>query len=347
MPEASVVGSFVREALRDIKLDYIHRDLFNNLVNLNDNWCPTRLHTAEQVLPWNEAEGAREAELIAQFNRVASYKSFKYGLYQYYMKLAPYTNDDWTELYLGAETAPGALGGLASFHFNRTNKAVYARLYGFPLGSGYRSIDVQAFVADPTADYHLYTVKVNRASVDYWVDGELVAILQAVAGADTYTVRETAPYVLGQVGGSLPTVNPALIEPVATAGHEGVGVRPGMYIKGITIIDGDPAPPRTLHPITGGVNWEGTTGVDPDITSDRIPIAGYNKKQIYFLATGAGDLEIYVDYGDNNVDLIDTVSVTANTLESYLTETEALWLALKYIPSSPPADITRARVLMR
>ncbi len=275
-----------------------------------------------------------------------SKRAFKYGAYVFWLRFPdPSTDPTFFRSWVGGETSGGFPGGITTFFFEAGAGVLNTYLYTSAINRVFSTPIVNSLLPiNPTADQYLYLVKVNRASVEYWVQGSLVGIVQFVPGSNTYDVRTTAPYYLGQLGGAVPAYQPCLME-YACSAQQYIGSISNIQLANISITDGDPAPPRTLFLYTNGVNWEGTA-VNPNITSDRVPIAGYDKKQIMFLATGNGTLEIYVDYGDNALDRYDSVSVSANTLLSYLTEVEAPWLALKYTPTTPPANIIRAKVLM-
>jgi len=353
-------GGAGREALRE-ELGWEYLAQQNCLYHPDKNALFTLRHSNPYISPaettyWDDVnkafEGwtANEPYLVYVNGLTALYskRQFKYGAFGFRAQIPSTEDPAFNSLFLGAETSGGTHGGIGAFWFRRiegTNKTYIQGISNNKAGA--RTSEVTDLLSiDPSADFYRYLVKVNKSSIEFWVENQIVGIIQFAPNSDTYHVRTSAPYYLGQVKGQTPCFMPALIE-YKCSDAEYIGSRSNIQLGNIYVTDGDSSPPRTLHLYTSGSPWEGTTGVDPDITSDGIPIAGYDKKQIFFLATGDGDLEIYVDYGDNNYDLYDTVSVTADTLLSYLTEAEALWLKLKYIPTTPPQNITRARVLMR
>ena len=293
---------------------------------------------------WSDAARSRRYTVQGNFDQLRTKRSFRYGSVAIQVQIPDWAAS-WTVIYLGFEPHFGTVYGEALWLFNKALSTTWIEVKGSPNGT-LMGLDVSPLIANPTTAGRFYVTKINRASVEFWTgDAQLVGIIQVVPGADSYNVRTTAPYVLAQTGGQLFHSSPALLEVNVPAGTA-VGSTPGFIAAAMSIMDGDPAPPRTLHPITGGVNWEGTIIAAGTLTSDRIPIAGYDNKTITFIATGAGTLLIDVDYGDNNNDQYDSITVVANTLVSYTMTGNPLWLRLRFTPSGFPTTVTRARALM-
>jgi hypothetical protein len=213
-------------------------------------------------------------------------------------------------------------------------------------GSGARIVDATSLMpVDPTAGRYDYLVKANRASVEFWVRSKLIGIIQFANGTISYDVRTGSPYYLGQAGGNAPCVMPMLIESLCTSASY-IGAVSNIVFGNMWASDGDPAPPRSLGLYTGGTSWNGYSVSSGTLTSDRVPVAGYDKKEILFLADGSGTLYIDVDYGLNASDEYDSVSVSANTLVRYVLTDPVLWVRLRFTPTSYPTTVTRAKVLM-
>jgi len=359
MPHATIGIDAGREALRE-ELGWEYLAQQNSLYHPDKNALFTFRHhnpfvSPVEVVAWDDVNKAfrdwtPDARYLTYVDGVAALYSkrvFRYGMYGFYARLPDPTDVEFNFLHLGAETTGAAHGGICTFFFDVYGGAIRTRLFNYSINwAGIRAPDVSALLPfAPNDGLHRYLVKVNRASVEYWAEGQLVGIVQFSPNSDTYDVRTTAPYYLGQVRGHTPYYMPALIEYSCSAADY-IGHRSNIQLTNIYVTDGDPAPPRTLHPYTNGSAWEGTTIDSGTLTSDRIPVAGYDKKTILFLANQAGTLYIDVDYGDNSDDEFDSVPVSADTLESYLTRHDILWLRLRFTPSSYPCTITRARVLM-
>jgi hypothetical protein len=327
---------------------YPNYDL-NNVARVRASaWNELILVDANLFLPpsgFTIARSARSAVFLDQYNAMYSKRHFKYGSFMNWAKIPLNTNLSWLSIFIGAESTGAALGGGAWFEFVRsTTLKSYIELISLN-NLNNRTIDISALIADPSAAVHRYTVKLNRSSAEYYVDAVLVGIIQCVVESTSYDVRLTAPYVLSQVKGQMPTHLPDLIE-VNCADVSFVGTQPGFELWSLSATDGEPSPSRMLNPITSGVNWVGTVISSGTLISDPIPIAGYDKKTILFVAAGAGTLYLDVDYGDNAFDQYDSVAVAANTLICYPMTANPLWLRLRFTPTAYPTTVTRARVSM-
>ena len=107
-------------------------------------------------------------------------------------------------------------------------------------------------------------------------------------------------------------------------------------------------PPRTFRLYSTGTNTLlAGLAVNPDVTSHPIPTFGYSSKTLMFRASGAGTLSIQVLTQANNWREYDTVPVTANTLISYIIEGDAVLARTVFTPTTPPATISDAEVIMR
>ena len=305
---------------------------------------PFRLTNVNNFLPASTTY-IRNAIILDQYTAMYSKRTFKYGAYTHCVRLPLLTEPSWVAVYMGSESTGQAIGGGAIYRFNRGTQLTTQITLATVNFVSINYLEITSLIADPSIAEHRYCVKVNKASAEFYVDAALVGILQCSDESDTYTVRLTAPYILAQYKGAMPTCMPDLFELGATDGAF-IGTQPGLQLTGISVLDGTPAPHRALHPITGGVNWGGTVIAAGTLTSDRVPIAGYDDKTILFIATGAGTLYIDVDYGDNNNDQYDSVAVAANTLVTYPMTANPLWLRLRFLPTAFPTTVTRARVLM-
>jgi len=350
----------LRRALREeLGYDYISTENFLMHPDMNAQFTLRGYNpyvTPVTVTFWGDANKA--LEILPDYSTYLVYvdgstslyskRAFKYGVFGFQARLPdPATDPAFKYCWLGAETTGGGHGGITSFHFVSVAGALKTYLLGCSINlAGTRAPDISALLpVNPSAGLYRYIVKVNRASVEYWVESSLVGIIQFHPESDTYDVRTTAPYYLGQVKGHCPTVQSAFLEWVCSA-KEYIGKRSNIQLQHIWITDGDPAPPRTLHPVTGGVKWKGITISSGTLTSDRIPIAGYDNKTVLFIADKDGTLYIDVDYGDNDLDQYDSVSTSANTLKFYPVPVNALWLRLRFTPTVYPATVIRARVVM-
>jgi len=75
----------------------------------------------------------------------------------------------------------------------------------------------------------------------------------------------------------------------------------------------DPKLPQMIVPLWSNV------AIEADDESWPALVGGFDKKAIYFLSDTAGTLTIEIDVGDDTFRTFDTIAITANTMESYLT----------------------------
>jgi len=359
LEELGLTREYLAEKLREeLGWEYISKENFHHHPDKNAQFTLRGYNpyvSPVTVTFWGDANDAFERINVEDFYLVYvdgstslySKRAFKYGVFGFQVKLPDPTDKAFKKLWLGAETCGAWYGGLCSFKFGIAGGAIQTVLYNVSVNrAGVLAPDISALMpVTPNEDLYLYLVKINKASVEYWVQDKLVGIVQFAPNSDTYDVRTTAPYYLGQVKGLIPAVSPALIEWDCSA-EEYIGKRSNIQLQSIYVTDGDPTPPRTLHPYTEGSEWEGTSIDSGTLTSDKIPVAGYDNKTIFFLADQPGTLYIDVDYGDNSNDEYDSVSISANTLESYILTANPLWIRLRYTPSSYPCTIRRARIVM-
>jgi len=264
----------------------------------------------------------------------------------------PLDDVKWSDMYLGFEGGKGTVNGIASWRFFDDGGVQFITGPCPPrVGGDRKSGDVSGLL-----DYSVWNntvehyVKVNRASMEFWQGARLQGIVQFglsqgyEGNNTTYDVRNAQPYFLKQLRGSVDRPLKTLIE---FGSHSGaVGETTNFGISRYSAYPGDPAPPRSLEPWTGGNNWAGTSIDSGTLTSDRIPCAGYGDVTVYFKADTAGTLALNVDYGFDALDGYDSVSVSADSLKKYKPAHEIPWLQLEYTPDSYPATVTRANVVM-
>lgn len=377
-----VVGAG-RRALREEGIGWQNSGAIGATPNrgLGINWYGTVATGAidpDLILPYIEPEALRTFQVYEGSPQIRTKRVPAYGSFSYQAQLPPWADPSWEGIWLMAEGDANAVGGLVGWRFHTQADRVGSWVSAIPTqctadpGRVHQRVDdiltVFPTLSDPLLDDyitkspHVFTTKINRASIEYWIQREappvLIGIVQFSTQSDNYDVRQADPYVLHQRNGITPTHLPGLIEMSCGAGHD--GERPGLLLHRWSINDGDPAPERSLHPIvaTGsglnpevptivGDNWEGTEITDGTMISDKIPVAGYDRRSVQFRATVQGDLEIYGDYGDNSLDFLESFAVMAGAHKTYPIEAEPLWVQLVYDPDTYPATVTRARVRMR
>jgi hypothetical protein len=362
------VKQALAEKLRDALAEYLDEDMFSTKIpspELNNlraalvwkYWTTGdknfRVVDPSECFVFRQEDGESHSYLkfVDSFVCLKSRRCYSYGQYGIRMKFPPSTDTSWNTLYFGCELTSRTWGGGGMFIW--TPDRVGNGQATLTASSLNRAATIDRLITlpyAPDAEYQLYTVKLNKASVEFWQTqwkpthlSKLLGVIQFAEESDTYTIA-TSPYLLAQCKGAPPTHQPLLLEYIA-ASDDKAGTVSNISVDSIWAGDGDPAPPRSWMPYTGGVAWEGTVISAGTLTSDRIPVAGYDKKTILFLANQAGILYVDVDYGDNGDDEYDSTPTSANTLEPYVLTADPLWIRLRFTPTAYPCTVTRARVI--
>jgi len=203
---------------------------------------------------------------------------------------------------------------------------------------------------DPT-EKNTYHVVCRRKSVEFWwgvgsssgTVNDLLGIVQTLPteNQDSYEVRNAKPYYLAQISGFGFDSAPLNFE-----WHYDSAVETDNVFR-VYAGPGDPDLGRSLEPYTDTDTWAGTSIDSGTLTSDRLPCAGFDKVIVYFKADGSGTLDLNADYGFDALDEYDSVSVSADALETYIVTGEIPWLQLEFTPDSYPTTVTRALVVMK
>lgn len=190
-----------------------------------------------------------------------------------------------------------------------------------------------------TAD-HLYTIKANKPNAEFYVDNTLVAVC-LVGVPEAIPVWEgNAPYALGSVPIGINGEFASKVE-VHDGGNEATlpvtmsHRAPGGSLNHIVSTDGDPLPPRQyqIYDENSSTKWlsYGTGGGQK--TSHPIPIWGYQKKSLVFMADAAGTLQLQIYVGGGWRDVFND-TITANELWDYQLNIEAPIARFIYTPAN-------------
>jgi len=81
--------------------------------------------------------------------------------------------------------------------------------------------------------------------------------------------------------------------------------------------------------------WDGETVPTAGKTTEAIMCKGWERKSIYLKSDQAGTMTVQVDIdGDGTFEDFDSVTVAANTLESYLTTHDFQFIRIKFVPGA-------------
>jgi hypothetical protein len=216
----------------------------------------------------------------------------------------------------------------------------------------YPRVSVQGLLPDDyDTAFHRYTIKVNKWGVEFFIDGRLRAVAIGVNRDVRFRLDNTKPYAI--------TVGYANIGSEYVFGLRvgNTGTDPATWQERvlpvsphyIAVGDGDPLPPRAYHLYVSGTDngLAGQSISSGSITSHPVPMWGYDRKVIYFMANQAGTLEIQVLSMTNNWRTYDSVSVSANTLIKYRIEDPVILARVVFTPSTYPAIVLEAEAQMQ
>jgi hypothetical protein len=264
--------------------------------------------------------------------------------------LRPVGNETDLRFFIGVENG-GELGnGIASFMlYTDANAGVYNRLC-VHVGTRYANLTLNLDAVKPP-DYqtvaHHYRIIITKNLALFYIDSYLRAVaIQCIRGAVT-VVDNVAPYSIGLIPPLSATLT-ALVEiltnrtQIASASID----IPLMPIAFRVADGGDIALSLPLSLANNDVLLRGYSISSGSVTSHPVPLWGFNRKTIYFMADQAGTLAIEIYMLSGNWRTYDTVSVPANTLVKYRIDDEVILARVVFTPSTYPVTIFEAEARM-
>jgi len=247
--------------------------------------------------------------------------------------------------YMGFED-DGAVGtGIACFTVTPTAPDYIANRLRVQAGGHFSLITqtiIWALPADSVAVEHVYSVHLLGPWSEFYIDDSLVAV--AINSPNlNFTAIDGPPYALFRANAPYSRPQLALIEITAALNELTLPLSPlNTRLSNIPEL-----PPRLFRLYsTGTTTLLAGLAVNPDVTSHPVPTFGYSSKTLLFRAGGAGTLSIQVLTQANNWREYDSVPVAANTLTSYIMEGDAVLARIVFTPTTPPATISDAEVIM-
>jgi len=242
-------------------------------------------------------------------------------------------------------------------------------------GHGSAAIRVDGFLpADYDTAKHSYVLKANRNALEFYLDGRLRGIILLGASMDQDQIvigDNTEPYVVGCFRSAFHGEAPMKLRntrstPLSDDDKYEWPVMPNVteeeYERGVDnypdtgefgFQPGDPLPPRTYRLYDWQADTLMTSGTYDTGTSHKshpIPIHGYDGKTLLFRAdtdsvTDGLQIEVYTQEGNWRV--YDSVTTSANSLESYVLTGNFPLARIGYEPSADGASITDAEAHLR
>jgi len=208
--------------------------------------------------------------------------------------------------------------------------------------------------ANHRTDKAWYGVKLNRGTAEFWINGNIAAV--AVGGVGTvggnpHLKINPPPYGIGtNTTYPVPHSNHAFMRWLASPDEEFTFdcVPEDLYVA-----EGSPCPPRTWSLYDAGADTlltEGTYDTGTSYKSHPIPVAGYDSKTLFFRAdtdSVTDGLAVEVLTQEGNWRTYDTITASANSLESYIISGDFPLVRIGYEPSADGASITDAELTVR
>ena len=219
----------------------------------------------------------------------------------------------------GFEPGPGSEWGIICY--SMASDKIYASCDGV-------SSDITSYLpSDYADDFHLYTIKVNRSTAEFYIDYSLVAV--AIRGGISISAVSGPPYNIFGTSRQSFDEAPAFIE-FYYCNVDKYYLDPTQF----RTMEGDPLPPRhyDLYSTGSSTKWVGNSFSDT-ITSHPVPVFGYSKKVFLFQSNAAGTIVIEVYAGSDWREVV-SETVTANELWDYVLNLEVPIARMKYTPTN-------------
>jgi len=253
---------------------------------------------------------------------------------------------DGQSLWFGFENDAGLGTGAAMFRYYQTGGAKrFVALFG---GAWYVAVYdlTDALPADAETAKHIYTIKVNRMNVEFYID--YARRLTVINDSAAFPAVTYPPYAIARPYMPIPTHMHTIIELSTPEGELTFPLTPEWF----RVEDGEPIPPRVdaLRLADSTAPLRGQTVPSGTIRSHPIPIFGYEGKTLYFRAdtnSASDGLVIETLSEAGNWRTYDAVTYTANDDWFYSIAGELKIIRLAYTPSSYPATVNEAEVVLR
>lgn len=316
-----------------------------------------RIGDVDDFLKYDPATGAFNIYWVDDSATMHSRSSFSFSQATWRLKTPPFDSDKWTEFGFGFKTALSSFtGGDIRFHFRDADGLLRIAFVPWGASTSQLSLNFGDLTAlngiDFSSGFARYSIKLRKSSAEFYYNNSLVCIAQCGVDADYVSIRLSDPYVLLQTPGLIPNKITTVFG-LNSADSSLYGTDSGGNLSDISVVNSFGKDMRFLKPYTSGSDWEGTVIAAGNLTSDAIPVAGFERKAVNFIASTDGNLDIYVNYGTRvtstelDWDLLTTRAITVNTFDQYELTTPILWIRLVWRPTAHPSTVTRCRVSMQ
>ncbi len=262
--------------------------------------------------------------------RATSRKAFSYPVCTFYTKLPTMRKDN--HYWLGFITEPDGVLSVACFEWIRGQfRAVIGDL------AIVHEAELGSFLpADYDTARHRYTIKVNKGTVEFYIDYYLCAVglFGLLPVGDYVTLSQNQPpyAVFGNFTPLMASHLSAFIEIDTDGGDLLFPINPED--NSFAASDGDPQPPRQyfLYNENTRTLWAEQT-VSTKTISHPIPLWGYQGKTLFFQSAGEGTLDIMV-YAGRDWRLYKSIPASANRLVMEKIDHDAPLARCEYTPDT-------------
>jgi len=251
------------------------------------------------------------------------------------------------EVYIGLENAPGNLDGITAFRFlpNKDYYVVILSLAGNYFTENRVGI-ANLLPSDFETAEHTYTIEVCKNMVSFYVDRSPIAFCLINAAEKAHDVSGP-PYALLVSSAPMTKTLRAFVEVNETSSL--IPTRLELSPTSLFVSEGVEISPKALplYLYQSSTKMAGYSIESGNVTSHPVPIFGYSGKTFLFQADQNGTLSIEVFTQTGNWRTYDSVSVSADTLLSYIMSGDAVLARVTFTPSAYPATINEAEVILR
>jgi len=300
---------------------------------------------------WKQPEtglalGAIDGELTCPetLHAVAIYSKQTYNFAAFKTRF-PTTLTDGQKIELGFENGSLIGTGICMWRFTRVAGAYKLQiLVGGRFDFGGRTIDMtSALPADWNSTRHVYSVLLLKPWSEFYIDNDLVGLAINTTHLN-FSDISYPPYAIFRAESPFSTKQTAILACIG----EGKKLTAYMSPHNTRLSNVPELPPRVFRLYNIGSNslLVGSSIASGSVTSHPFPVLGYQNKTIYFQATQAGTLNLEVLMQTDNWRIYDSVNVSADKLLTYVMDGQAVLARVTFTPSSYPATISEAEVVL-
>jgi len=273
--------------------------------------------------------------------------TFDYGYAAFRVKLpAKYSGGPY--LWFGFEADDYFIGGVAHFGYNVADGTLTAFAGGW---NGQAKNDLTSWLpSDASSAYHIYEVLVKPWGVLHFIDGNLRSIIVRGTGDSPYSASNVITvgnrYKISYTQ-NIPTKNLALLIDIDGGDTSVQHTWNTVHPWNIRVAEGGESVPVFIPMFGSDGAYPGNLSVSGTWTS--APFPGVGKITAVFAANTSGTLTVQGNsIGGNATSFFDmeSYSVTANKAVVIQIENRIQYIRFVYTPSSTPATIIQAHVVM-